>query len=90
MVLERIANPSIGESRFLSSSLSRTAKIFPSSSVGRSAKLLILMSHVRAVPGEPSLCGGVAHLGERLLCKQDVASSILVTSTTITITHGVQ
>ena len=25
--------------------------------------------------------GGVAHLGERLLCKQDVASSILVTST---------
>ena len=26
MVLERIANPSIGESRFLSSSLSRTAK----------------------------------------------------------------
>jgi hypothetical protein len=28
MVLERIANPSIGESRFLSSSLSRTAKYF--------------------------------------------------------------
>ena len=27
------------------------------------------------------LYGGVAHLGERLLCKQDVASSILVTST---------
>jgi hypothetical protein len=27
MVLERIANPSIGESRFLSSSLSRTAKL---------------------------------------------------------------
>jgi len=27
--------------------------------------------------------GGVAHLGERLLCKQDVASSILVTSTII-------
>ena len=27
--------------------------LFPSSSVGRSAELLILMSHVRAVPGEP-------------------------------------
>ena len=29
MVLERIANPSIGESRFLSSSLSRTANYMP-------------------------------------------------------------
>ena len=55
MVLERIANPSSGESRFLSSSLSRSAK--------------------------NKFHGGLAQLGERLLCKQNVASSILVTST---------
>ena len=56
MVLERIANPSSGESRFLSSSLSRSAKIYspiaqlverltvnqnvPRSSRGRGAKLV--------------------------------------------------
>ena len=54
MVLERIANPSSGESRFLSSSLSRSAKVYsliaqlvehltvnqvvPGSSPGRGAK----------------------------------------------------
>ena len=33
MVLEWIANPSIGESRFLSSSLSRTAKFLQTSTL---------------------------------------------------------
>ena len=39
MVLERIANPSIGESRFLSSSLSRTAKLMPAVAQGEQGVL---------------------------------------------------
>ena len=38
------------------------------------------MSEVQILSGSPCI-GGVAQLGERLLCKQDVAGSIPVTST---------
>ena len=39
MVLERIANPSLDESRVLSSSLSRTARCCPCGQIGKVASL---------------------------------------------------
>ena len=48
MVLERIANPSIGESRFLSSSLSRTAKFFRISSANI-IKISFILKHKKLI-----------------------------------------
>ena len=52
MVLERIANPSSGESRFLSSSLSRTAIIAVLSSMDR--MLGFEPSGVGSIPAGPA------------------------------------
>ena len=50
------------------------------SSVRQNVGLQNQMSEVQILSGSPCI-GGVAQLGERLLCKQDVAGSIPVTST---------
>jgi hypothetical protein len=58
-----------------------------SSSAGQSARLISVRSEVQILPGPPLLAhhawnGGVAQLGERLLCKQEVIGSNPFTSTT--------
>jgi hypothetical protein len=53
------------------------------SSVGQSTRLISVGSLVQIQPDPPVICqGGVAQLGERLLCKQEVIGSIPFTSTT--------
>ena len=51
------------------------------SSAGQSTRLISVGSLVQIQPDPPSLVGGVAQLGERLLCKQEVIGSIPFTST---------
>ena len=51
------------------------------SSAGQSTRLISVGSLVQIQPDPPSFFGGVAQLGERLLCKQEVIGSIPFTST---------
>ena len=55
------------------------------SSVGQSARLISVRSEVQVFPGPPYFfclrVGGVAQLGERLLCTQEVVGSIPSAST---------
>ena len=51
------------------------------SSAGQSTRLISVGSLVQIQPDPPMLLGGVAQLGERLLCKQEVIGSIPFTST---------
>ena len=53
------------------------------SSAGQSTRLISVGSLVQIQPDPPRLLGGVAQLGERLLCKQEVIGSIPFTSTSI-------
>ena len=53
------------------------------SSAGQSTRLISVGSLVQIQPDPPSSVGGVAQLGERLLCKQEVIGSIPFTSTSI-------
>ena len=52
------------------------------SSAGQSTRLISVGSLVQIQPDPPRFVGGVAQLGERLLCKQEVIGSIPFTSTT--------
>jgi hypothetical protein len=52
------------------------------SSAGQSTRLISVGSLVQIQPDPPrTIVGGVAQLGERLLCKQEVIGSIPFTST---------
>jgi hypothetical protein len=51
--------------------MTKIYKVFPSSSVGRSVALLMPMSYVRTVPGEPNLAL-LSLMAEVLFCKQGV------------------
>jgi hypothetical protein len=55
------------------------------SSVGQSTRLISVGSLVQIQPDPPVYFGGVAQLGERLLCKQEVIGSIPFTSTRISL-----